>query len=217
MPKRKCAICKTNDASRKGEHIWPKWFLTLMDAHGTPPNGWSRNGQPILNSRGEQIKLSQRTRVFLPACIACNNKLEQRFETPAQRPITQLSTGRWLGALSAADWQAVGLWWAKVGLMLGHPQARYEHRKLNEEAIRFGGKPPDYTWMVDQTPAPDSVSVFLFHASMDGGDTEATLGLPEHVEMRDGSVRGRVPWCGVTRARGFVPARVGPGRRWATA
>jgi hypothetical protein len=28
---------------------------------------------------------------------------------------------------------------------------------------------------------------------------------------------GRVPWSGVTRARGFVPARVGPGRRWATA
>jgi len=189
VAKPKCAICAVNDSSRVGEHVWPHWFLALMDAQGSPPNGWSRNGQPILNSAGRQIALSQRTRVFLPVCEPCNGELAKRFEDPAIDAIEQLSTNRWLGAHTANEWQAVGLWWAKVGLMLGHPAARYEHRKLNQEAIRFNGPPPDYTWMVDGSPAPQHLSVFIHHASTDPGQTEATLGVPEHVEMSDGTVQ----------------------------
>ena len=77
-------------------------------------------------------------------------------------PIQRLSVARWHGALTAAQWQAVGMWWAKVGMMLGHPKARYEHRKLDQEAIRFDGIPPDYTWIVDGSPAPSDMSVFVY-------------------------------------------------------
>ncbi|WP_353953574.1 hypothetical protein V6K52_09230 [Knoellia sp. S7-12] len=189
MAKTKCSICTVNDASRVGEHVWPRWFLKLMDSQGKPPTAWSKNGNPILNSRGTQIALPRRTRVFLPVCQACNGKLAQRFEDPAIDTVTQLSTNRWLGGHSAAEWQAVGMWWAKIGLMLGHADARYEHRKLNEEAIRFNSSPPEYKWMVDGTAVPVDLSVFVHHSSMDAGETEAILGVPEHIALSNGAFR----------------------------
>ena len=81
------------------------------------------------------------------------------------------------------------MWWAKIGLMLGHPAARYEHRKLNEVAIRFNRSTPEYGWMVDGLPAPVDLSVFVHHSSMEPGETEAVLGVPEHIGLADGSVR----------------------------
>lgn len=188
MARPTCAICGVNEASRVGEHVWPKWFLKYMDSSGKPPNAWSRNGEPILKPSGQQVQLPKRTRVFLPVCTDCNNKLGARFEDPAISSIKQLSVNRWLGPHSASEWQAVGMWWAKIGLMLGHPAARYDHRLLNDQAIRFGGAPPDYSWMVDGSPAPDHLSVFVHHATMEPGEPEAVLGVPEHVQMADDSV-----------------------------
>lgn len=189
VTKTKCAICTVNDASRVGEHVWPRWFLAWMDSQGKSPSAWSRNGKPILNSRGNQIALPQRTRVFLPVCEDCNGKLAQRFEDPAIAPVKQLSINRWLGSHSADEWHAVGMWWAKIGLMLGHADARYDHRKLNESAIRFNNAPPEYKWMVDGTSAPADLSVFVHRSSMDAGQTEAVLGVPEYVAEGNGGVR----------------------------
>jgi hypothetical protein len=189
MARSTCVICSTNQASRVGEHVWPRWFLTLMDSQGIPPNGWSRSGNPILNSRGEQIALPKRTRVFLPVCEECNGKLARRFEEPAIDAVTRLATNDWRGALTADEWRAVGMWWAKIGLMLGHPAARYEHRRLNELAIRFNGSTPEYGWMVDGSPAPVDLSVFVHHSSMEAGETEAVLGVPQHIGLADGRVR----------------------------
>ncbi|GCD88771.1 hypothetical protein [Nocardioides sp. LS1] len=188
MAEAKCAICGVNDASGVGEHVWPKWFLKQMDASGKPPNAWSRNGKPILKPGGQQVKLPQRTRVFLPVCIPCNNKLGARFEDPAVAAIKQLAANRWAGSHSATEWRAVGMWWAKIGLMLGHTAASYNHRDLNDQMIRFEGRPPDYSWMVDGSPPPNHLSVFVHHTSMQAGETEAVLGVPEHVQRFDGSV-----------------------------
>lgn len=79
------------------------------------------------------------------------------------------------------------MWWAKIGLMLGHDHARYEHPELNRKAVRFDSPPPDYTWMVDNSPAPVSLSVFVHHSSMEAGQEGDILGLPSGVRMADGA------------------------------
>lgn len=187
MSKMTCQICGLRKASRAGEHVWPKWFLKLMDTTGTPPHRWALNGITLENSEGKPIQLQQQTRVLLPVCQECNNALNDRFEQPAFDAISQLSTNRWKGQLSSSEWRNVGMWWAKVGLMLGHEAARYDHKVLNERALRFSNKAPDYTWMVNNTPAPSDLSVFIHHTSMEPGDTESVLDLPRHIERSDGS------------------------------
>lgn len=189
MIKPTCEICGVRPATRAGEHIWPAWFLKLRDSTGTPPYTWSSSGVDITNSSDKAIELPQHTRVQLPVCEVCNNKLNKRFEEPAIDPVTHLVKARWLGSRSSSEWQAVGMWLAKIGLMLGHEAARYDHKELNKSAVRFGGDPPDYKWMVDNLPVPPDLSVFVHHTSMEPGVTESFLGVPEHVAMTDGTTR----------------------------
>lgn len=182
-------ICAVHDVRGSGEHVWPRWYLELMDSLGSPTGGWSRRGRPIKNSRDEQIRFPMRIRVLLPVCTECNNELNRRFEQPAEKSVRELATSRWLGGHSAFEWKAVGLWWAKIGLMLGHPAARYSHRELDRYAVRFRQAPPDYKWMVDGSPTPTGLSVFVHHASLEHGTIGATLAVPEHVQMADGSLQ----------------------------
>lgn len=160
-----------------------------MDNNGAPPNEWLRNGLPLTNDEGRAIRLPQRVRVFLPVCSDCNAQLAKRFEEPAIEIVTRIATNRWRGQLTGAEWQVVGLWWAKIGLMLGNRAARFDHRKINDSVPRFEGHQPDYAWMVNNSPAPTDLSVFVHHASMSPGTTVATLGVPETVDMADGSTR----------------------------
>jgi hypothetical protein len=180
-----CAICRTNPATRVGEHIWPKWFMKLMDRKGQSPVAWAVNGKPISNLAGKPIQLPQRTRVFLPVCTDCNGALAARFEDPAKPVVETLAVNKWHGTHSAAEWSAVGMWWAKVLLLLGHDRARVNHRDLNAVAVRFDGPPPDYAWMVDGSGPPTDLSLFVFDASMEKAQPEFDLVIPAGVRRAD--------------------------------
>ena len=183
-----CAVCGAAPASTgHGEHVWPKWFLKAMDALGPPKNGWSVNGRPVMNRDGKQIHLTERQRVTLPACTACNGELNRRFEEPAKSAVEELARNQWSGHYSDADWQAVGMWWAKVLLLLGHPQARYAHPYLDKVAVRFDGTPPDYGWMVSGSSPPSHLSLWVFNATMTRADSPFTLVLPSEVVAADNS------------------------------
>jgi hypothetical protein len=183
-----CAVCGVTPASTgQGEHVWPRWFLKAMDALGPPKNAWSVNGRPVTNRDGEQIHGTERQRVMLPACIACNSELNSRFEEPAKSAVGHLARNQWSGSYSNADWRAVGMWWAKVLLLLGHPQARIAHPYLDKIAVRFDGTPPDNSWMVKSSGPSSHLSLWVFNATMTCADSPFTLVLPSAVVAADGS------------------------------
>ena len=80
-----CVLCMSQPASRKGEHVWPSWYLRDQDRRGPGPFAWSHNGEPIVDRDGSPITAGPvRVRLMLPVCASCNGRLEQRFESPAK-------------------------------------------------------------------------------------------------------------------------------------
>ncbi|WIY05574.1 hypothetical protein QRX60_17615 [Amycolatopsis mongoliensis] len=182
-----CAVCGNNPATGQGEHVWPQWFLKAMDALGPPKKPWAVNSIPVVNKRGVPIHHSQRQRVLLPVCRTCNGELNKRFEMPAREVVKELATNGWSGEFNQAEWHSVGMWWAKVLLMLGHPKARLGDRRLNDIAIRFDNPPHDYRWMVDGSSPPVDLSLWVFRGAIEDSESEFTMVLPDSVAMRSGS------------------------------
>ncbi len=134
---------------------------------GPPPFAWAKNGVPIVDRQGNKLRRATRQRVLLDVCEPCNTALNTRFEVPAKPVVGDLALNGWKGVRSQEDWRAVGMWWAKVILMLGHPAARIGDALLNREArIGFDGPLPGYTWMVDGSGPPSDLSVFVFNADL---------------------------------------------------
>jgi len=173
---RLCVICGTNPSGHRGEHVWPQWLLRRMDQQGPPPFLWAKNGVPIVGRDGKPVRHTIRQRVLLDVCEPCNAALNARFEVPAKPVVGVLALNGWQGVRSQAEWHAVGMWWAKVILMLGHPKARIGDALLDREArTAFDGPLPDYTWMVDGSGPPSDLSVFVHNAD---------LSLPTHRVFR---------------------------------
>ncbi|MFC7489427.1 MULTISPECIES: hypothetical protein [unclassified Knoellia] len=166
--------------------MYPQWYLRFLDEVGPPPLGWSSNGEPVRNREGKQIHGKARQRVLLPACEPCNNELDRRFEKPAKDAIKRLVATHWSGIESQATWQAVGLWWAKVLLLLGHPLARHEHPRLDEVAVRYESEPPDYRWMVDGSPVPEGLSLWVFNGTIEEVSPAYSVPVPRWVREPDG-------------------------------
>lgn len=158
-----------------------------MDALGPPRNPWAVNSKPVLNRQGRPIHHPARQRVLLPVCTDCNRKLNNRFEKPAKPIIEALATNGWSGSFDETEWQTVGLWWAKVLLMLGHPKARVADNRLNDIAVRFDNAPPDYTWMINGNPPPSYLSLWVFRGAIIETDPEFMMILPNDVAMTDGT------------------------------
>lgn len=183
-----CAVCRVNPSTTgQGEHVWPQWFLRAMDALGPPKSPWAVNSVPVLNQRGRPIRHPVRQRVFLPACSACNTELNVRFERPALAAVKALASNAWVGKVGREDWQAIGMWWVKVLLMLGNPRAKMADDQLNSVAVRFDDAPPDYTWMVNGSAPPSDMSLWVFNGTMAKSHPEFTLVLPSTVTMLDGA------------------------------
>lgn len=181
-------MCGVRPATTR-EHIWPRWYLKRMDAKSPPTMIWTRNGEPILDRRGDPVAPKERQRVLLDICERCNTELDRRFEKTAKAPIEELILDGWAGTHSAAEWSAVGMWFAKVTLMLGHSNARIGHDLLNEQArIEFDGPMPDYSWMVDGSAPPSDLSLFVFRADMESDEEKFRLVLPSSVLNDDGTV-----------------------------
>jgi hypothetical protein len=89
---------------------------------------------------------------------------------------------------SQATWQSVGLWWAKVLLLVDHPLARHEHPRVDDVAIRYDSEPPDYRWMVDGSPAPGGLSLWVFNGAIAEVRPAHSVPVPRWVREPDGSI-----------------------------
>lgn len=182
-----CCLCQSSPAVGRGEHVYPQWYLKFLDEKGPPPLGWSSNGEPVRNRGGQQIHGTARQRVLLPACEPCNNELDRRFEKPAKDAVKRLVSSRWAGTEDQDTWRSVGLWWAKVLLLVGHPMARHEHPRVDEIAIRYESEPPDYRWMVDGSPVPAGLSLWVFNGTNKEVRPACSVPVPRWVTEPDGS------------------------------
>lgn len=182
-----CAICRSA-ATLTREHVWSNWFLQRMDRHGAPPLGWSLNGVPLLTRDRTQIKGSQRQRVMLGICYACNQSMNMTIEEPAKPVVGPLALNGWRGECTREDWRAVGLWWAKVLLLVGHPDSTLENPRLQKLVRWHFESAPDVRWLTDGNGIPDHVSVFIHRADFKKAGTRHELVVPAHVFMDDGTI-----------------------------
>ncbi len=146
---------------------------------------------PILDRNGLPIHRPQRSRVLLPVCESCNGGLNTRFEVSAKEVVTALALSGWAGTHTADEWRAVGMWWAKVILILGHPRARIGDARLDRQArIALDGRLPDIKWMSDGTGPPDRLSVFVHNTDLAVAAAVHKLAVPAVVYNDDGTPSG---------------------------
>jgi hypothetical protein len=181
-----CPLCRIAPADTR-EHVWSQWYLRHLDAIGPPATGWSVNGMPVLNRDGVQFRNQHRQRVLIPACASCNSELDKRFEKPAQDVVRRLVGARWSGSEGREEWRAVGMWLTKVLLLLGSPNARHEQERIDEVAVRFDSSEPDYTWMIDGSPPPADLSLWVFNGTFDDATTRYKVPVPRSVVGADGN------------------------------
>lgn len=179
-----CSICLKRGVITR-EHVWPNWFLQRMDREGPPPYGWSVNGNPLLTRRGVPIKGERRQRVMLPVCNSCNATMNICIEVPARLVVEPLALNGWRGTYDQEQWRAVGLWWAKVLLLIGHPQSSLENPRLQKLVKMNFDSEPDIRWLTDRSDVPAHVSVFVHNVDFSSGGTEHELTVPARVLFDD--------------------------------
>lgn len=159
-----------------------------MDQAAPPPFGWSVNGEPVRDRDGKQIMGQRRQRVMLGICGPCNAAMERAIEAPAQPAVTALALNGWKGEYAREEWRAVGLWLAKVLLLVAHEDSRLENPRL-QKAIRYAFDPPmpDLRWLTDGSGVPGHVSLFVHNADMDDDKTEFQLSIPAQVHSDEGN------------------------------
>ena len=178
-----CPICRAVPADSR-EHVWPHWYLKRMDAHAPPSGAWTSNGKPITNRDGVQYAdRVERERVMLDICEICNNELDRRFEKPAKGLIETAVINRWTGPLSQAEWRTIGLWWVKLLLLLGLPEARYATDRINDGIVvrHDGPEALDLRWLTDGTAVPAGLSLYVYHADMADSKVVHTVPIPHAV------------------------------------
>jgi len=183
-----CPICQLLPADSR-EHVWPDWYLKRMDQHAAPTAAWTSNGEPIRNREGVQYAgRAQRERVLLDICEVCNNELDRRFEKPAKDLVDTVVKARWIGSLTSDQWNILGLWWTKVLLLLGLPDARYATPRINDKIVARFDAPEqlDLRWLTDGSPAPDAVSLYVHHADLANMETAYAIPIPSVVTDASG-------------------------------
>lgn len=109
----------------------------------------------------------QRQRVFVPVCPPCNAILNTRFELPARPILRQVLTQGWSVGFTTAEWRTVGLWYAKILLMLGHPEAAYSNDTISAGiVVRWATGSPDISWLFKGADPPGDLSLWVFNASL---------------------------------------------------
>lgn len=199
-----CPICKIRPANSR-EHVWPHWFLKRMDAHAAPKGSWAVNGEPILDRDDVQYAgRAQRERVMLDICATCNNELDRRFEKPAKGLVDVLAINEWAGPLTQDEWLTIGLWWTKLLLLLGLPEARYATPRINEQIIVRHDEPQalDLRWLTDGSPPPSELSLYIHNVDLANQEIVHTI----PISHRRGTRRrtGSLPPT-ATRQHGSLP------------
>lgn len=164
-----CVLCRVRPSTRKGEHVWPLWYLR-SSLHRGGPYPWELSGRPIVRRGGEPLAPMQMARVKLPTCAQCNNTLERRFERAAAPLVTRLFSEPDLVVDNAADVELIALWLVKTWLLLSHPAIHYSEPLINElDIIRDRKALPQscYQWLVNGGDAPDGLSLWVFKSAPD--------------------------------------------------
>lgn len=172
------------------EHIWPDWFLKNMDALGPPSAPWAANGELLRDRDGQPIHPRARTRVLIPACEPCNNAMGKQFELPAKDVVRRLAANKWAGSASRKEWQAIGYWFAKVLLLLGHPQARYANPRIDPFTVRFDAQapPPDCAWLSKAARPPVDLSVWIHNTALQETEPNHVMRVPRAAVSPDGTL-----------------------------
>jgi hypothetical protein len=164
-----CVLCRRQHATRKGEHVWPQWYLRDQDKTGPGPFAWTHNGEPIRDRRGTPIAAGAvRMRTMLPVCGSCNGLLEQRFESPTKAVLRKMFAAEGNVSLTVDDAGRIGQWFAKTLLLQVHPRIHYAHPAVDEQAVRLAADevPPGqyYEWLISSAPPPAGLSVWVHRA-----------------------------------------------------
>ena len=192
-----CAICAIRPAVGKGEHVWPAWFLKDADAAGPPSFAWSSNGEALLNRHGTPLHFPERQRLLLPACRICNATLDTRIEKPAKEIVRRLAPNSWMGGAEVWEWSAVGLWFAKILLLASHPLALHQHPEINKHRVVGDWDTEDFSWLIDGSPPPDALSLWVFRAEQEKGTPSVRVLLPKAIHLDDGTTT-RFPMTMIT-------------------
>lgn len=164
-----CVLCRQARSSRKGEHVWPLWYL--RSNLGRPgPYSWSISGEPIRRRDGSPIAPTEKTRVKIPVCERCNAELERRFETPAKDILRRLFACEGFFVLDSVDVRNVALWFIKTWLLLSHPESQYSNPRIDHHRFaRWSAAAPHefYEWMVTRRPPPPGISLWLYRPAND--------------------------------------------------
>ncbi|MGY5884663.1 hypothetical protein [Modestobacter lacusdianchii] len=108
------------------------------------------------------------------------------IEVPARPIVEILALNGWHGEYNREEWRAVGLWWAKVLLLVGHPDSFLENPRLQKQVkLDFDSK-PDLRWLTDGSGTPGHVSVFVHNIDYSATGAEHELIVPSHVLFDNG-------------------------------
>jgi hypothetical protein len=70
--------------------------------------------------------------------------------------------------LTASEADAVGAWFVKTLMLHAHPAAHYTHPAIDRAALRWSSNEAPlthYDWLVNRTPAPAGISLWVFRAN----------------------------------------------------
>lgn len=186
-----CRLCPNGTSGSDGEHVLPKWYLTLLDQHAGPPSPYTIHGKLVKGKRKEKPLAApngHRRRWTLPVCPGCNKILSERFEAPVQTFDTRLEKDLWRASFTTDEWQTIGRWWAKTLLLWAHPDTTIKNvPQLADWAApaKFKGGHPPYDWLLDGSPPPKDLHLFAYHCEPSpanvSGPKPALLSFPRAV------------------------------------
>lgn len=126
---------------------------------------WS-NQKPVLKSgsKTDPRLATALPGIHVPACTACNGKLNLYLEMPGRSVLLRVLGQENSGApivLSIDEMAKVARWFMKVALLAGHPSATHDQPDVTSLLPSFGSTTNDWlTWMTDGSSIPDGFSVF---------------------------------------------------------
>ena len=178
-----CVICETRPSTRRGEHVWPQWYMRAP-IHGPGPYPWSVGNEPILRRDGRPVAPPVLTRVKLPVCRQCNGELDRRFEKAGSSVMRDIFEKQGRLNLTSGAAESAGLWLLKTWLLLSHPRIHYSEPLIDRlDIIRDRRALPQeyYRWLVTGLQPPAGLSLWVSR-TMDDGQTARSgpiIPLPE--------------------------------------
>jgi hypothetical protein len=186
----KCIYCQ-EPASRRGEHVLPRWLLKRW--LGTGPFTAEVNGASVTNHDLMPKKIEHFSPFLIPVCDGsspnnCNGTLNKIYEVggkPAVR--TVLESGNLESGQLVSDFAR---WWIKTMLLLQHPECRNEHFPGLQP--RFALPASVYSNLIEGVVSPDiSIWVAIFDKLHGRGQlpSELRLYLPTTSDPNGGGGR----------------------------